>query len=660
VSLNREGLFEGVAQLLSQAALTVPVAVVLDDIQWVDEVSAALLHFIAREPGSGRVLLVCAARAGELGDNAACLRAVRALARERRLQQVALGPLDESSTAELVRSIGVGLDADRVWKESDGNPLFALEVARALSRGDGPLSESLEQLIEDRLLLLDDRAREVLPWIAVLGRQVSPDLLADITQIALPHLFGIIDAMARVGILRAVGNRREGDAVDHGDGDRLDDGYDFSHDLVRQVAYKRIPPPRRRLLHVRIARALMPLVDRDEALAGSVARHAAEGGDHELCAQACIRAGRHCLRVFAFGEAENLADLGRRHLSTLPRDERIRLHIALLGILVHPGVRMYRPAGLGTEIATVCGEAQAAGLIAELSQGLHLLGWIHQLRWGDFPRARAHALQVLELVRKLPAPQNLEAIISSARCLAVLEVHMPEAKAMFEELSAYGPAAMDNRFFQWGLGLVQRWEGDWTGARAALTKGAALARDRGDAWAQFECESSLAAMELEAGNFGEVKQLCGQLGSLAAKLGEGGTEGPLVEALAALAAAAAAEPSSEAALETAVGQLTRLDAQYLLAYVLNAAAEIDCLHRRWDSAASRAEAALSAARSSGRGPQVARAHALLARVASAQGDQEQTRRQLEELDRCGADQLSAPSRAALGSLVASSSSSARR
>ena len=451
--------------------------------------------------------------------------------------------------------------------------------------------------------------------------------------------------MARVGILRAVG---EGD------------GYDFSHDLVRQVAYKRIPPPRRRLLHVRIARSLAPLVDRDEALAGAVARHAAEGGDHELCAQVCVRAGRHCLRVFAFGEAENLADLGRRHLSTLPRDERIRLHIALLGILVHPGVRMYRPAGLGTEIATVCGEAQAAGLIAELSQGLHLLGWIHQLRWGDFPRAQAHALQVLELVRKLPAPQNLEALISSARCLAVLEVHMPEAKAMFRELEAYGPAAVDNRYFQWGLGLVQRWEGDWTGARDALTKGAALARDKGDAWAQFECESGLAAMELEAGNFGEVKQLCQQLGSLAAKLGEGGTEGPLVEALAALAAAAAAEPGSEAAVDTAVRQLIGLDAQYLLAYVLNAAAEIECLHGRWDRAAYQAGAALGAAQSSGRRPQVARAHALLARAAAARGDEEQTRRQLEELERCGAEQLSAPSRAALGSLVASSRSSARR
>ena len=166
--LNREGLFEAVGQLLSNAAVKVPVAVVLDDIQWLDEVSAALLHFIARGLGSERVLLACAARAGELGDNAACLRAVRALARERRLQQVALGPLDEPNTAELVRSVGAGLDVDRVWKESEGNPLFALEVARALSRGGGPLSDSLEQLIDDRLLLLDDRAREVLPWIAVL------------------------------------------------------------------------------------------------------------------------------------------------------------------------------------------------------------------------------------------------------------------------------------------------------------------------------------------------------------------------------------------------------------------------------------------------------------------------------------------------------------
>ena len=166
-----------------------------------------------------------------------------------------------------------------------------------------------------------------------------------------------------------------------------------------------------------------------------------------------------------------MADLGRRHVARLPKLDRIRQHIALLNILIHPGVRLHRPEGLGAEVATVCGEAEEAGLLAELTDGIPPAGWLHYMRWGGFPRAQAHALHIMELVRKLPAPQNLEALASSARCLALLEVHMPETRVMFDELAAYGPAAAQLLHFQWGLGLVRRWEGDVEGAREALKKG---------------------------------------------------------------------------------------------------------------------------------------------------------------------------------------------
>ena len=40
-----------------------------------------------------------------------------------------------------------------------------------------------------------------------------------------------------------------------------------------------------------------------------------------------------------------MADLGRRHVARLPKLERIKQHIALLKILVHPGVRLHDPRG---------------------------------------------------------------------------------------------------------------------------------------------------------------------------------------------------------------------------------------------------------------------------------------------------------------------------
>src|SRR5262249_15441461 len=142
---DRGRLFEGVADMLAQRGQQAgPVAVVLDDLQWLAEAAAALLDDVARAPLGGRVVLAAAARAGELGDNAPALRAVRALERERRLVQHRLAPLGPAETAVLVRAIHPAIaeaDAARVFAASEGNPLYALEMARAAAAGGGAPGE---------------------------------------------------------------------------------------------------------------------------------------------------------------------------------------------------------------------------------------------------------------------------------------------------------------------------------------------------------------------------------------------------------------------------------------------------------------------------------------------------------------------------------------
>src|SRR5439155_12510637 len=85
--LDRTRLFDAVAALMRGRR----VLLLLDDLQWIDEASAALTHYVVRTAG---VRLVLAAREGELPDNAAALRLLRTLRRERTVAQVSLGPLD--------------------------------------------------------------------------------------------------------------------------------------------------------------------------------------------------------------------------------------------------------------------------------------------------------------------------------------------------------------------------------------------------------------------------------------------------------------------------------------------------------------------------------------------------------------------------------------
>ena len=91
---DRSRLFEAVVDLLRQVGSERPVLIALDDIQWIDEASSSLLHYVARhiDAASG-VLIACTAREGEIEDNAAASSVLRSLARDRRLEKIALGPL---------------------------------------------------------------------------------------------------------------------------------------------------------------------------------------------------------------------------------------------------------------------------------------------------------------------------------------------------------------------------------------------------------------------------------------------------------------------------------------------------------------------------------------------------------------------------------------
>src|SRR5262249_47501870 len=98
---DRSRLFDAVTRLLETLAPpNAPCLVVLDNLQWFDEASAALLHFAVRALATSRVLFACATRPADLPDNPVAQRLLKSLARERRLIEIELGPLGESDTAD--------------------------------------------------------------------------------------------------------------------------------------------------------------------------------------------------------------------------------------------------------------------------------------------------------------------------------------------------------------------------------------------------------------------------------------------------------------------------------------------------------------------------------------------------------------------------------
>jgi tetratricopeptide (TPR) repeat protein len=212
---------------------------------------------------------------------------------------------------------------------------------------------------------------------------------------------------------------------------------------------------------------------------------------------------------------------------------------------------------------------------------------------------------------------DVEPIFEGARCLAYLEIEMERTSSLFAQLAGLHDLADRSHQYQWGLGLVQAWNGDVAGARQALGRAIELASARGDHWAVFECTARLALLELDVGDPATAGSLTGRLAEVAGEFG-GGSEPAYATAIAALHGLAVGT-STEGSLHAAVAELERLDAQFLLPDLLGIAAQIELRHADLDRARSWAERALEVAEKFDRPNEAARASAVLAAAAAAAG-----------------------------------------
>jgi DNA-binding SARP family transcriptional activator/DNA polymerase III delta prime subunit len=602
---DRNQLFEAVVSLLQALAAKVSlVAVVLDDLHWFDEASAALLHFVARQIGSSRVLLAGAARQADLEDNPAVRRLIRALRHDRRLYQLDLTPLDANDTALLVQSIDPQLDVDCIFAESQGNPLFALEIAHALQHSNRMQSNTLNTLISDRLSTLTPPTQTVIPWAAALGHRFRIETLSVVTELPTTEILTAIAELERRSILITATSEE----------------YDFAHDLVRRVAYSQMAEPRRRLIHRQIARTFAQKGAIDEALAGEIAHHAALGGDLELAARACLMAGRHSLQIFAYHEVATLATRGLMHTTDLPQEARLSLQLDLLELYVHPGMRQFRPANLEERLRQVIGQARSLGLHALVQIGFYLIANLYYQR-GDVHGALDGTRSAEAAGRAADPVTVVRAIADTARCLGLLERDMERAKILAQEAQTLAnDMDLTEELYEisMAMGLVQHYNGELNEALEEFEQALRIAQRDGDHWWECYCLMRLIMIELERAHPSQALQWCQVLNPIAQQMGNG-SEAPFAAALEAIAQRALQHPQAMQQVDQALERLRQVDSQWMLAYVQIWAAEMDLQAGQFNTAHRRAEAALTAATIAGRQSEGALAHTLLANLAIQKG-----------------------------------------
>ena len=244
-------LAEQLLALVAEQCAIRPTILVVDDLQWADQVSVTLWGRLARSAHQVPLLLVGLMRPAPQRDDLLALR--RVVGDDARLQ---LAGLTGVAVADLVAALAGGKPDANLLQFADGaagNPLYLTELVAALARSSGlnvtetgaaelaggSAPSSLSAAIADRLGFVAGPVREVLRAAALLGAEFAVPDLAVVLGRSVADLVPAVDEACAVGVLAESGH-----------------GLGFRHPLIRAALYDEMPTPVRAAWHRDAGRAL--------------------------------------------------------------------------------------------------------------------------------------------------------------------------------------------------------------------------------------------------------------------------------------------------------------------------------------------------------------------------------------------------------------------
>jgi DNA-binding SARP family transcriptional activator len=322
---QRHRFFEGLARAL--LAVGRPMLLVLDNMQWCDQETLAFLTFCLGLVPGAQILVAGTLRDDNLDDDPELAGWTVRMRATGLLTELFLSPLEVADTARLAAAIcGRPLqeaDTSLLQATTGGFPLYVIEAVRGsidLGSTPAPLGD-LTAVLRDRLEQATVAAREVAGLAAAVGTNFTLDLLTEASDLDAGVVVGAVDELWRRRIMY-----------------EFRDGYDFSHDLVRETAYAQVSPPKRWLLHRRIAQGLELLhADNMDVVSAQLAEQYARGGRPGRAVAYYRRAADVAADMFAHAEAIRLHKEALSIVRSLPEGkDRDSQELAVLEAMAAP------------------------------------------------------------------------------------------------------------------------------------------------------------------------------------------------------------------------------------------------------------------------------------------------------------------------------------
>ncbi len=292
---QRTRLFAALRELLTRLCDRRTVIVWIDDLQWADADSLAMLSEILRPPEAPTFLFLASWREAGEGGIRARLDALPGEIRHLPIEKLSVATTTELARTLLARS-GVALArADEIAREANGHPLFVDELVRfTVVRGDEvPLELSLEDALGNRVAQLDPAPKRVLELLALAGAPLEQETCAHAANIAVGD-FSQVAAQLRTQNFASTGGAKKLDRIEP------------YHDRVRDTVLQQLDAERRRVLHGDLARALESSGRADSE---ALAVHFHGAGDDAKAATHAIAAAAGATRSFAFDRAARMYQL---------------------------------------------------------------------------------------------------------------------------------------------------------------------------------------------------------------------------------------------------------------------------------------------------------------------------------------------------------------
>jgi tetratricopeptide (TPR) repeat protein/predicted Ser/Thr protein kinase len=336
---SEEELWEVLDQVIAFIAEERPLVFVLEDLQWADEGTVRLFHFMARRVGGRRVLLIGTYRPEETtsdagGQQHALQGVLQLLGREERFERIELQRLSREEVMEVLRRLYPGAQwgeefGTLLFREAEGNPFFMVEILKlltaekVLAKRDEiwtlattvdkiSIPEKVYDVVMRRLSRLGGREREILELGAVEGDVFHSGTI----------LRGL--GIERMQLLKTLQFLEQIHHLIHATGPQ----YHFDHSKIREILYDSIPPELRIEYHTVVGQFLAESFGESEEHASVIAYNLLAAGLKSEALPFLILSATAAARLFAHADAIRYLERAESLLHDLhpshPPAERIR------------------------------------------------------------------------------------------------------------------------------------------------------------------------------------------------------------------------------------------------------------------------------------------------------------------------------------------------